>query len=364
MNNTIQKETSLTLLKIAAIIIIFAGIYFAKGIVVPFLLALFISIISAQPILWLEKKKVPKGLSIFIILISILGLFFGLGYLAGDTISSFTTNVPKYEDSLKELSIKFVQKLNNHGVKVSMDQFSKLFEPSRILNFTVQALNGLFSMMGNFFLIFLIILFMLLELGSIPVKIRAIFKGPKQSFDYLTKIVNSIRHYLGIKTIMAIATSLLLFIALSIIGLDYAIIWALIAGLMSYIPQIGSIIAIVPALLFALVQLSMGGIIWTIISFLAVNNILGNFIEPRIMGRGLGLSPLVVFMSLIFWGFVLGPIGMILSVPLTITIKIVLEQNENTKWMAILLGTPKDAKIHIKNRDKEAQKSKEVKPKI
>jgi predicted PurR-regulated permease PerM len=199
--------------------------------------------------------------------------------------------------------------------------------------------------MGNAFLVFLTILFMLLELSSIPDKIRAVFKGPEESLEYLTTIMTSIRHYLGIKTIISIVTSILIYIALSVIGLDYAILWAIIAGLLNYIPNIGSIIAAVPALLFALVQLGLGSAVWTLVSFMAVNNILGNFIEPRIMGRGLGLSTLVVFMSLIFWGFVLGTVGMFLSVPLTITIKIILEQNEKTRWIAILLGTPKDAEI-------------------
>jgi AI-2 transport protein TqsA len=188
-----------------------------------------------------------------------------------------------------------------------------------------------------------------LELSSIPDKLRSVFKGPAESLDYLTTIVNSIRHYLGIKTVISIITSILIYIALSIIGLDYAILWALIAGLLNYIPNIGSIIAAVPALLFALVQLGLGSAVWTLVSFMAVNNILGNFIEPRIMGRGLGLSTLVVFISLIFWGFVLGTVGMFLSVPLTITIKIVLEQNEKTRWIAILLGTPGDAKINSLN---------------
>ena len=348
MNNNLQQKQSTSLLKFAAIIIIFAGIIFAKSIIIPFLLALFVSIICAQPTYWLQKKKFPKGLSVFIVLIGIIVIFLGVGYLIGGTISAFTSSAPKYEASLKEVSVNFIQQLNKYGIKISIDQFTTLFEPSRIFNFTVDAINNLVSMMGNFFLIFLIILFMLMELSSISDKLKAITKGPKDSLDYLTNIVNSIRHYLGIKTIMCIATSVLLFIALSIVGLDYAILWAVIAGLLSYIPQIGSIIAVVPALLLALVQLGSGGALWTLISFLAVNNILGNFVEPKIMGKGLGLSPLVVFLSLIFWGFILGSVGMFLSVPLTISIKIVLEHNEDTKWMAILLGTPKDAKIHHK----------------
>jgi predicted PurR-regulated permease PerM len=116
---------------------------------------------------------------------------------------------------------------------------------------------------------------------------------------------------------------------------------------MNYIPNIGSIIAGVPAVLFALVQLGLGGAIWTLASFMVVNNVLGNIIEPRIMGKGLGLSTLVVFLSLLFWGFIFGTVGMFLSVPFTMTIKIILEQNEKTKWIAILLGTPAEAEAYL-----------------
>jgi predicted PurR-regulated permease PerM len=345
MNKSLTDGQSLTLLKVAAFVIIVAGMILAKSIISPFLIALFIAIICAQPIFWLEKKRVPKGLAVLVVLIGILAIFFGFGYLIGGAISSFTSNAPDYEASLRTITDSFVNFLNSHGIKVSEDQLPKMFDTAKIFNLTVQAVNELVNMMGNAFLVFLTILFMLLELSSIPDKIRAVFKGPEESLEYLTTIMTSIRHYLGIKTIISIVTSILIYIALSIIGLDYAILWAIIAGLLNYIPNIGSIIAAVPALLFALVQLGLGSAVWTLVSFMAVNNILGNFIEPRIMGRGLGLSTLVVFMSLIFWGFVLGTVGMFLSVPLTITIKIILEQNEKTRWIAILLGTPKDAEI-------------------
>lgn len=345
MNRSLTEGQSLTLLKVAAFVIIVAGMILAKSIISPFLIALFISIICAQPIFWLEKKRVPKGLAVLIVLIGILAIFFGFGYLIGGAISSFTSNAPDYEASLRTITDSFVNFLNSHGIKVAEDQIPKMFDTAKIFNLTVQAVNELVNMMGNAFLVFLTILFMLLELSSIPDKIRAVFKGPEESLEYLTTIMTSIRHYLGIKTIISIVTSILIYIALSVIGVDYAILWAIIAGLLNYIPNIGSIIAAVPALLFALIQLGLGSAVWTLVSFMAVNNILGNFIEPRIMGRGLGLSTLVVFMSLIFWGFVLGTVGMFLSVPLTITIKIILEQNEKTRWIAILLGTPKDAEI-------------------
>ena len=334
---------------------------FAKAILVPFLIALFISIICAQPIYWLQKKKVPKGLAVFIVLLGMLSVFTGFGYLIGGSVSSFSSNAPNYEATLKTITNTFLQNLNNYGIKVTHAQFNNMFEPSRVLSFTSVVVNQVVNMMGNAFLVFLTILFMLLELSSIPDKLRTIFKGPAESMDYLETIIQSIRHYLVIKTYISIAVGVFIYISLSVIGLDYAILWALIACLLNYIPNIGSLIALIPAFFLALVQLGMGGAIWVLVSFAVVHSVLGNFIEPKIMGRGLGLSTLVVFLSLVFWGFIFGIVGMFLSVPLTITLKIVLEQNEKTKWIAILLGTPKDAKIHLEIRDKKLT---EVKTKI
>jgi predicted PurR-regulated permease PerM len=137
------------------------------------------------------------------------------------------------------------------------------------------------------------------------------------------------------------------YFALLIIGVDYPVLWALITILFNYIPNIGSVIATVPAVLFALVQLGIGGAIWTLVSFTLIHNFVGNFIEPKIVGKGLGLSTLVVFISLLFWGFVFGTVGMILSVPFTMTIKIILEQNQKTKWIALMLGTQEESENYL-----------------
>jgi len=122
------------------------------------------------------------------------------------------------------------------------------------------------------------------------------------------------------------------------VGVKFPLLWGLLAFLLNYVPNIGSIIAAVPAVLFALVDLGLGAAAWTAGGFLVINTVVGNAIEPRFMGRGLGLSTLVVFLSLVFWGWVFGPVGMFLSVPLTITAKIALDSNANTRWLAILLG--------------------------
>ena len=338
-------------IKIAALIIIFAGVVYAKAIITPFLLALFISIICAQPVSWLEKKNIPRWLALFIVITGMVILFCGFSFLIGETISSFSRNVGKYESTLTTIINSFIQFLNEKGLRIPKDQLSTLVQPAKVLEFTATALNELFNMMGKTFLIFLIVIFMLVEFGSFSVKAKAIFAGPDKSISYFSTIIKNIRHYLGIKTLFSLILGVLIYFSLLIIGLDYPLLWALIACLLNYIPNIGSVIATIPTFLFALVQLGLGGALWTLGSFAVIHNVLGNVIEPKIMGKGLGLSTLVVFLSLIFWGFILGPVGMVLSVPLTMTVKIFLEQNDNTLWLAILLGTPDEAEIYLKHEE-------------
>ncbi|MEI6682479.1 MAG: AI-2E family transporter [Bacteroidota bacterium] len=341
--------------KVASLIIILAGVIYAKSIITPCLLAFFISIICAQPIAWLEARRVPRWLAMIIVILGLVLLFSGFALLIGGTLSSFSSNVSKYEISLTSISDSFIRYLNDKGINIPDNQLSNLIQPARILEFTAAAVNQLLNMMGNTFLILLIVLFTLMEFGSFSVKARAILAVSEDSISYISTITQNIRHYLGIKTLVCIATGVLIYVAMLILGVDYPLLWALIAALMNYIPNIGSIIAAVPAVLFALVQLGVPGALWTLGSFLLVNNILGNFVEPRIMGKGLGLSTLVVFLSLLFWGFILGTVGMFLSVPLTMTLKIIMEQNPKTHWVAILLGTPAEAR-HYQQQKATAKK--------
>lgn len=339
------------IVKLAALVIIFAGAIYAKTIIAPFLLALFISIICIQPITWLEKKGVPRWVAIIIVILGLILIFFGFSSLIGGTLTFFLSNVSKYESTVTTIIKSIIQFLNEKGLKIPDDQIATFIQPAKMLEFTTVAVRELFKMLGNTFLIFLIILFILMEFGSFSDKAKTINSGSDKSIAFLSTILKDIRHYLAIKTLVCLSIGILIYIAMLIIGVDYPVLWALIAGLMNYIPNIGSIIATIPAFLFALVQLGLGGALWTLGSFMVIHNVLGNFIEPKLMGRGLGLSTLVVLLSLLFWGFILGLVGMFLAVPFTLTIKIILEQNEKTRWLAILLGTPDEAKIYLQHKE-------------
>lgn len=349
LKNAVPIKSS-PIVKMAALIVIFAGAYIARSIITPVLLALFISIICVQPITWLEKKRIPRWVALIVVALGLVLLFFGFTILIGGTLSFFLSSVSKYESMLIGIFNSMIQFLNDHGLNIPKEKLSEIIQSAKIFEFTSGALKELLKLIGNAFLIFLVILFMLMEFSSFTVKAKAVLGLSNQSISYLSTITRNTRHYLVIKTLICLTNGVLIYIALLIIGVDYPLLWATVAGLMNYIPNIGSIFATIPAVLFALIQLGVGGAVWTLGSFVIIHNVLGNFIEPKLLGRGMGLSALVVLLSLLFWGYILGPVGMFLSVPFTMTIKIIMEQSEKTRWIAILLGTPDEAKIYLQQK--------------
>ncbi|REK30268.1 MAG: AI-2E family transporter [Planctomycetota bacterium] len=209
----------------------------------------------------------------------------------------------------------------------------------RFVSDVAGTLLGYFS---NAILILLLLVFMLLEAAGLSDKVTAISQLSGSSDDEQQRtreITERIRHYVSLKTIISLLTGGLITVGLWIVGVDYFVMWGVLAFFFNFIPNIGSVIVAVPAVLFALLTAGWSAAIWSTVVYLAVNGVVGNIVEPRMMGRGLGLSTLVVFLSLIFWGWVLGPIGMLLSVPLTMIAKIALEASPETRWVAILLSS-------------------------
>ncbi len=215
-------------------------------------------------------------------------------------------------------------------------------------------LKGLASILSNAFMISLIVVFMLLEGVWLPTKLKVAFGEASDAVLQLSHAATQIQRYLAVKTIISLVTGALVAIWTSVIGLDFALVWGLLAFLLNFIPTIGSLLAAVPAVLLALVQLGPGSALAVGLGFVVVNVGFGNIIEPNVMGRTLGLSTLVVFLSLVFWGWVLGPVGMLLSVPLTMIIKIILESNETTRPIAIMLDNGRAAAARVE-QEKEAE---------
>ena len=336
-------RTSRTLLVLASLVIIAAGLKAAEQIVVPFLLALFIAIIAATPVFWLEKHKVPAGIAIVVVMASIVFALLGLGALVGQSAGEFTAKVPFYQERLAALLAEVIARLQGWGLEISDDLLVSYFDPGTALTMAGNTLRGLGGVLSNGFLILLTVIFMLAEASSFPLKLRDVLSNPDRDFDYFSRFASNMNRYIGIKTTISIVTGVIVSVFLTVLGVDFPVLWGMLAFLLNYVPTIGSLIAAVPAILLALIQLGPGTALMAALLYFLTNIGMGNGIEPRFMGRGLGLSTLVVFLSLVFWGWMLGPVGMLLSVPLTMTAKIALEANPSSEWLAHLLG-PADGK--------------------
>jgi len=343
MKNKITEQSQVVKLLViaASFVIIVAGMKAAESIIVPFLLALFIAIIASPPYFWLQEKGLPKAFSMLIVIFAFLFVISIIGLLIGTSINDFTSKLPLYETKLRSQIQGVIAWLTEAGVLEKQINLNEMFNPSAVFGIVANTLNEVSGLFANGFLILLMIIFMLLEVSSIPLKLKKMFNDPEASIKRVSSISENINKYIAIKTAISIGTGLLVTIFLLIVGVDYPVLWGVLAFALNFIPTIGSIIALIPAMLLTIVQLGFGEALIVLIGYVVINTIMGNILEPRLMGKGLGLSTLVVFISLIFWGWVLGPVGMLLSVPLTITIKIILDSSEETRWLAILLGPEK-----------------------
>ena len=327
----------------AALIVITAGLKAAGEVAVPFLLAAFIATIAATPMYWLERRGAPGWLAITLVISAIFVILVGVGALVVQSANAFTAKLPFYQERLNEMFAGAVAWLKPLGVELSGDLLLENFNPSTAFTLAGNALAGLGSALSNSFLILLTVIFILAEASSFPRKLRGVLRRPDESMPYFARFADNMNRYMAIKTSISIATGLIVTLFLSILGVDFPILWGILAFLLNFVPTIGSVIAAVPAVLLALVELGPLSALLAALGYVLLNIGLGNFVEPRFMGRGLGLSTLVVFLSLVLWGWVFGPVGMLLSVPLTMTAKIALEANPSTQWLAHLLAPAQPA---------------------
>jgi AI-2 transport protein TqsA len=322
----------------AAFIIVVAGMRAAESLLVPFFLSLFIAIICTPLLGFLKRFRIPTGVAIVLIVVMMIIVGFFIGAIVGSSINSFTANIPEYQARLTVLSSGFQTWLSEWGIVIDPKLWREVVNPSAALTMAGNTLSSFGNIMTDGFLILLTVIFILTEEINFTDKFRHASDKSEKALEALGRFTKSLNKYMAIKTLVSLATGILVMIALAIIGVDYPVLWGLLAFLLNFIPTFGSILAAVPPVLLAVVQLGVGEAFMVAIFYVAVNVIVGSVLEPRFMGKGLDLSSLVVFLSLVFWGWILGPVGMLLSVPLTIMVKIALENSEDTHWIGVMLG--------------------------
>lgn len=326
------------MLGLAAFVVVIAGMRAAQEMIVPFLLAVFIAVIGAPPFIWLQRHKVPSPVALMAVVLAIVIVGVAVAALVGASLDGFSQALPSYQERLTDKVALLVSWLQGLGMDVSEQTFLNYLDPGSAMRLVAGMLKGLGSVLTNAFLIMLTVIFILMEVSTFSAKLRYAQGSPATSLTYFHTMLDNVKRYMGIKTLTSALTGVLISVGLALVGVDFAVLWGFFAFLLNFIPNIGSFIAAVPAVLIAMLQLGTGGTLFVVALYLVVNIGVGSLFEPRLMGSRLGLSPLVIFISLVFWGWVLGPVGMFLSVPLTIAVQIVLASSESSRWLAILLG--------------------------
>ena len=326
------------LLTLASVVILIAGMRAAQELVLPFLVSVFIALVCAPPVFWMERKGLPAVLAVIVVATALLGAGVGIGAIVGGSVNDFMARLPQYQQRLGDETAALRLWLNELGIDLAGSEILASLNPGTAMGLVGNLLTSVGALFANALLIALTVTFILLEASSLPRKLHTALGRSSSFFPAVSQFIHSVNHYTALKTVISIVTGVVAALWVWIMGVDFPIIWGVLAFLLNYVPNLGSIVAAIPPVLLGFVQYGWGTAFLVAAGYAVINLVVGNMIEPRFMGQGLGLSTLVVFLSLVFWGWLFGPVGMLLSVPLTMMVKIGLENKEDTRWVAILLG--------------------------
>jgi predicted PurR-regulated permease PerM len=325
-----------------AVFIVGVVLRLAKSVLFPFFLALFIYFILSPVIGFMIKKlKLSKTISLVIVLIL---TFFAL-YLTGAVMYSsgvtLANELPAYSSKLSSLLEEFQDWLNLPKTQLDPLSWIKGLDIAKVGGFVLTSLGTFFGFVSNILLILVFLVFMLAGRGKLNVKLKATYSADRsrQLVHVMDKIEREVEKYLALKTVISVLSGLVAWIIMAAFGVDFAALFGIVTFLLNYIPNIGSFIAKVLPFVIAILQFeSPWKAVWMLVLLLITDGIIGMIVEPRMMGKQLGLSPLAILFALFFWGWLWGIPGMIMAVPIIAVIKIVAENVPSLKILEALLG--------------------------
>jgi len=315
-------------------------LHLGQPIVIPVLLATLIAI-SLSRIVDLSERGLPHWFAVSLAVLAAIMVVMGLGYLTTRAATDFAMAFGQYRDDFDRLQFETASWLWANGLGIPATTVEQ-FDPNEVVRrLTVPGLALGLSVISSGALVLLITVFLVVESGSISRKLRGADRFGRMDVQVLKGAARDVQRYLLIKTVISAATGLAVAALTNAIGLGHSLLFGLIAFVLNYIPSIGSILASIPAIALCLVTLGWLPAFVLAFGYFLINMVLGIMIEPRWAGQATDLSPSVVVLSMVFWGFVLGPMGALLSVPLTIIVRIIAAQSQEWTWLAMLLSSPR-----------------------
>jgi len=331
----------------ACVVVCVAGLRVASPILLPFALALFLAILSLPIMVGLQRRNVPTAFAILVTILTNMAVLGLIVLLAMQSVTDFQEQFPGYAARLENLYRSWVGALEARGIPAAEYLTGDLMSGARMVGLVGDAVGRAVTVLSSAFLVILIMIFVLAEAAIFPEKFRAIF-GEDAGAGRFAKVTQEVQEYLLIKTLVSLATGVCIGLFAWLMGLDFPVLLGLIGFVLNYVPTIGSVLAAIPAVILAVIQFGgVGPAAMVAVGYLLINIIFGNLIEPNLLGRRLGLSTLIVILSLIFWAWVWGPVGALLAVPLTMVVKIMLENTQDLRWVAFLLDKDVPARADV-----------------
>jgi predicted PurR-regulated permease PerM len=328
------------MIRLAAFGVFLVVLHLGQPIVIPVLLATLIAI-SLSKILDLTKRGLPHWAAVGLAVLAAVAVVMGLGFLTTRAATDFAMAFGQYRPDFDRLQFETASWLWSQGLGIPATTVEQ-FDPGELARgLTVPGLTLGLSIISSGALVLLITVFLVVESGSIALKLRGADRFGRMDVQVLKSAARDVQRYLLIKTVISAATGLLVGALTNVIGVGHSLLFGLLAFVLNYIPSIGSILASIPAIALCLITLGWLPAFGLASGYFLINLVLGIMIEPRWAGEATDLSPTVVVLSMVFWGFVLGPIGALLSVPLTIIVRIIASQSEDWAWLAMLLRSPR-----------------------
>lgn len=322
---------------LVGVVILLAALKAAASIVVPLLLAATIAM-AFQPIAEkLRTRGVPAFVASLITLVCVLAAIIGVGALVVLAVRDLAASAPLYAAELASARNAAIAWLDARGLGALGSGIQTVDAGAQSLTLVQRALYMASGILGDLFNVLVLTVFIQLEATLLKEKLQIVLHG-KKPVDQTLSAIGEIQRYLRIKFVLALANGVLLGAWCALWGVSNPVLWGVLAFALNFVPIIGSVIAAIPPVLFGILELGWGGALGIAAGYVAVNVVVDNLLEPRLMGRKLGLSPLVLMVSLLVWGFVLGPVGALLSVPITVAVRIYFDSHAETRWIACLLA--------------------------
>jgi AI-2 transport protein TqsA len=334
---TLRQPTFLrVMLVLAATVVVLVGLRLGAPILNPILFAVVLSLLVSPVYSWLLRRRLPTGLALVLMLVILIIFFLGLSFILGASIARFSERIGFYVSQLNGQVDSLDALLERLGL--SNVNLQDVVKPSALAGALSVVLSGISGFLSNLFLILMIMLFLLGEGPAMMDRLRASVQEDNQQVARLSAVGQSVVRQFGLRAIVNLVTGAGVTVMLFLFGVDFPLLWGILTFFLSFIPYIGLVLAVAPAVVLALAEFGVSRAVLVIAGVVVINILAENVLSPMLMGRGLNISPTIVFLSFVFWAWLLGGPGAFLALPITLFVAVMFDTFPETRWLAGLIG--------------------------